>query len=47
MTGNRNANKKKEINEVEMQIASVSRKKITNKFIYIETNDWYTLPQPL
>jgi len=47
MTGNRNANKKEEINEGEMQIASVSRKKITNKLIYIETNDWYTLPQPL
>ena len=29
MTGNRNANKK-EINEGEMQIASVSRKKIIN-----------------
>jgi len=30
MTGNRNANKKEEINEGEMQIESVSRKKITN-----------------
>jgi len=30
MTGNRNANKKQEINEGEMQIASVSKKKITN-----------------
>jgi len=30
MTGNRNANKKEEINEVEMQLASVTRKKITN-----------------
>jgi len=30
MTGNRNANKKEEINEGEMQIASVSRKKIIN-----------------
>jgi len=30
MTGNRNANKKEEINEGEMQIASVPRKKITN-----------------
>jgi len=28
-TGNRNANKKEEINEVEMQIARVARKKIT------------------
>jgi len=30
MTGNRNANKKEEINESEMQLASVTRKKITN-----------------
>jgi len=29
MTGNRNANKKEEINEGEMQIESVSKKKIT------------------
>jgi len=40
MTRNWNANKK-EINEGEMQIASVSRKKITNKVIYIETIDRY------
>jgi len=31
MTGHRNANKKEEINEGEMQIASVSRKKITKR----------------
>ena len=30
MTRNRNANKKEETKEREMQIASVSRKKITN-----------------
>jgi len=30
MTGNRNANKKEEINEGVMQIASASRKKIAN-----------------
>jgi len=30
MTGNRNANKKEEISEGEMQIARVPRKKITN-----------------
>jgi len=31
VTGNRNANKKEEINEGEMQLASVTRKKVTNK----------------
>jgi len=30
MTGNRNVNKKEDINEGEMQLASVTRKKITN-----------------
>jgi len=30
MTGNRNANKKEEINEGEMQLANVTRKKFTN-----------------
>jgi len=30
MTENRNANKKEEISEGEMEIASVSRKKISN-----------------
>ena len=30
MTGNRNANKKEEINEGEMQIASVFRKNTSN-----------------
>jgi len=47
MTGNWNANKKENINEGGMQIASVSRKNITNKLIYIETIDWYTWPQQL
>jgi len=46
MTENRSANKKK-INQEEMQIASVSRKKITNKLIYNETIDQYTWPQQL
>jgi len=38
----RTVNKKEETNEGEMQIASVSRKKITNKLISLETIDWYT-----
>jgi len=44
MTGNWNPNKK-EINEGEMQIASMPRKKITNRVIYIETIVRYTWPQ--
>ena len=48
MTSNWNANKKEEINEGEMQLASVTRKKITNKkLIYIEAIDQYTWPQQL
>ena len=43
----RTVNKKEETNEGEMQIASVSRKKITNKLISLETIDWYTWPQQL
>jgi len=39
MTGNRNANKKEEINEGEMQIESVSRKKIINK-INLHWDNW-------
>jgi len=39
LTGNRKANKKDEINEGEMQLTSVTMKKITNT--YIETVDRY------
>jgi len=49
MTGNRNAINKEEINEGEVQIASVSTNKIINDnnfLLYIETMGQYTSPQP-
>jgi len=43
MTGNRNANKKEEINEWKMQLASVIRKK-SPTMINLHWDNWSVLP---